>query len=232
MKKLSIGFLVIVLTFSFGSCSTDNSGFELPQEPLLKQAKLKRDASGAYSIDYVVADNTTSDIHKDLKSFTNKIHLSKVNFDTKDQYRNDFSLKNNKLRIGFFDESTGKKMNFSVEDENITFAKGVRSRFLKEYDLSTNEDGTFQLNFEVNNNVKTEFMYNENLATYEVHLSKGASSESKFSRTLEVPDTGILKLDFVNHNKILNKGLLSNSLLAGSDEAISKIPRVIIVVDE
>lgn len=230
MKKLSLGFLIVVLAFSFGSCSTDNSDFEHPQEPLLKQAKLKRDASGAYSIDYIVADNTSSDIHKDLKSFTNQVHLSKVNHNTKDQYRNDFPLENNKLRIGFFDSSTGGKMNFSVEDENITFAKGVRSRFLKEYDLSTNEDGTFQLNFEVNDNVKTEFMYNDDLATYEVHLSKGASTESKFSRTLDVPDTGILKLDFVNHNKLFGKGVLSNRLLA-EGESISKIPRIIIDIN-
>ncbi len=230
MKKLSIGFLVIILTFSFASCSTNESDFEIPQEPLLKQAKLKRDASGAYSVDYVVANNTTSDVHKNINSLTNEVHLSKVNHDTKDQYRNDFVLENNKLRIGFFDNLTGKKMKFSIEDENITFAKGVVTRFLKEYDLSTNEDGTFQLNFKVNNNVKTEFMFNEDLATYEVHLSRGDSAENTFSRTLEVPDTGILKLDFVNHNKLFGKGVLSNGLLA-KEKSISKIPRIIIDIN-
>ena len=115
MKKLSIGFLVIILTFSFASCSTNESDFEIPQEPLLKQAKLKRDASEVvlfattYSVDYVVANNTTSDVHKNINSLTNEVHLSKVNHDTKDQYRNDFVLENNKLRIGFFDNVTGKK---------------------------------------------------------------------------------------------------------------------------
>ena len=31
-------------------------------------------------------------------------------------------------------------------------------------------DGTIQLDFEVNDNVITEFVYNEDLAAYEVHL--------------------------------------------------------------
>ncbi|WP_347175142.1 hypothetical protein [Polaribacter uvawellassae] len=206
MKKLSVGFLAIVLAFSFASCSTNETDFETPQESLLKEVQLKRDASGSYSVDYVVANNTFSDVRKGINSSTNEVHLNKVSHNTQNQYRNDFTLDNNKLSIGFFDNETGKQMKFSVEDENITFAKGTSKKFLKEYGLTTNDDGTIQLDFEVNNNVKTEFVYNEDLATYEVHLSKGASSENKFSRALNVPDTGVLKLDFVNH-KLLGKGL-------------------------
>ncbi len=222
MKKLSVGFLAIVLALSFASCSTNETDFEIPQESLLKQVKLQRDASGAYFVDYVVANNTIPDVRKDVTSLTNEVHLNKVNHDTKDQYRNDFTLDNNTLRVGFFDNETGKQMRFSVEDENITFAKGISTKFLKEYGITSNTDGTIQLDFEVNSNVKTEFIYNGDLATYEVHLSKGTSSDSKFTRTLTVPDTGVLRLDFVNHN-LLGKGLA---------ESTSTIPRVIIVYDE
>ncbi|MFN0727929.1 hypothetical protein [Polaribacter gochangensis] len=222
MRKLSVGFLAIVLALSFASCSTNETDFEIPQEPLLKQVKLQRDASGAYFVDYVVANNTIPDVRKDVTSLTNEVHLNKVNHDTKDQYRNDFTLDNNTLRVGFFDNETGKQMRFSVEDENITFAKGISTKFLKEYGITSNTDGTIQLDFEVNSNVKTEFIYNDDLATYEVHLSKGTSSDSKFTRTLTVPDTGVLRLDFVNHN-LLGKGLA---------ESTSTIPRVIIVYDE
>jgi hypothetical protein len=221
MKKISVGFLAIVLAFSFASCSTNESDFEIPQESLLKQVKLQRDASGAYSVDYVVSDHTISDVHQDPNSLTNEVHLNKVSYDTKDQYRNDFKLDNNTLRVGFFDNETGKKMKFTIEDENITFAKGGATKFLKEYGLSTNDDGSIQLDFEVNDNVNTEFVYNEDLAAYEVHLSKGTSSESKFSRTLTVSDTGILKLDFVNH-KLLGKGLA---------ESAERKPRIIIDKD-
>lgn len=222
MKKISVGFLAIVLAFSFASCSTNESDFEIPQESLLKQVKLQRDASGAYSVDYVVADNTTSNAYQNLNSLTNEVHLNKVNYNTKDQYRKDLTLEKNTLRISFIDNETGKNKKFIIEDENITLAKGNSTKFLKDYGLSTNDDGSIQLDFEVNDNVSTYFAYNEDLAAYEVHLSKGTSSESKFSRTLTVPDTGILKLDFVNH-KLLGKGLA---------ESVEKIPRTIIIVEE
>ncbi len=218
MRKLSVGFLAIVLAFSFTSCLTSESDFEIPNSPLLEEVTLQRDASGAYSVDYTVADNTVSDVRKNVNSLTNEVQLSKVNHDTKDQYRNDFTLDNNKLRIGFFDNETGKTTSITVVDENITLAKGNSAKFLKDYSMSTNDDGTIQLDFSVNTNVKTEFVYNEDIAAYEVHLSKGTSSESKFSRTLDVPDTGVLKLDFVNH-KLLGKGVVA--------ESVDKKPRVI-----
>ena len=221
MKKLSVGFLAIVLAFSFTSCMTTESDFVKPNSPLLEEVKLQRDVTGAYSVNYVVADNTLSEVRKNYNSLTNEVHLSKVNQDTKDQYRNDFTLENNKLRIGFFDNETGKSMSISVEDENITLAKGKSTKFLKEYSMSTNDDGTIQLDFEVNNNVNTEFLYNEDLGVYEVHLSKGTSSNNKFSRSLNVPENGTLKLDFVNHKFLLKKGL-------GLVESVIKKPIIII----
>ena len=217
MKKLCVGFIAVVLAFSFTSCSTNETDFETPQENLLKSYQLKRDASGAYSIDYNVADNTASDARKDLNSLTNEIHLSKVGYDTKDQYREDLTLNENTLRIGFFDNETGKTTRLTVKDENITFAKGQSTEFLKAYGLATNNDGTIQLDFEVNDNVTTEFVYNEDLAAYEVHLRKGTATNKVFSRSLTVPDSGILKLDFVNH-KLLGKTLA---------ETTTKIPVVI-----
>lgn len=217
MKKLCVGFIAVVLAFSFTSCSTNETDFETPQENLLKKAQLKRDASGAYSVDYIVADNTASDARKDLSSLTNEIHLSKVGYDTKDQYREDLILNEDTLRIGFFDNETGKQTKIQIEDENITFAKGNASKFLKEFGLSTNDDGSIQLDFEVNNNVLTEFVYNEVLVSYEVHLSMGESNNLKFSRTLEMPDSGVLKLNFMNH-LLLSKG---------ESESIVEKPKVI-----
>ena len=205
MKKLYVGFLAVVLAFSFTSCSTNETDFDTPQEPLLKKAQLKRDASGAYSVEYVLADNTISDVRKDLNSLTNEFHLSKVAHDTKDQYREDLTLNDNKLRIGFFDKVTGKQTKFTIEDENITLAKGNSTNFLKSYSLGRNSDGSVQLDFEVNNNVQTEFVYNEDLRIHEVHLKKGISENKIFSRSIEMPDSGVLKLDFVNH-KLLGKG--------------------------
>ena len=205
MKKLCVGFIAVVLAFSFTSCSTNETDLEIPQEKLLKSYELKRDASGAYSIDYNVADNTVSDVHKDLNSLTNEFHLSKVGHDTKVHYRNDFELENDKLSIGFFDAETGKQTKLTIKDENITLAKGQSTEFLKTYGITRNSDSTIQLDFEVNNNVSTVFVYNEDLNIYEVHLRKGLSENKVFSRTIVMPDTGVLKIDFVNH-KLLGKG--------------------------
>lgn len=217
MKKLYVGLMTVVLAFSFTSCSTSETDLEIPQEALLKSYKLQRDASGAYSIDYNVADKTVSDARKNLNSLTNEFHLSKVGYDTKDKYRNDLTLNDNKLRIGFFDNETGKSMKMTIEDENITFAKGNSTKFLKTYTLATNSDGTIQLDFEVNSNVVAEFVYNKDLAIHEVHLRKGTTTDKVFSRSLTVPDTEVLKLDFVNH-KYSGKGV---------SESSEKNPRVI-----
>ena len=222
MKKLCVGFIAVVLAFSFTSCSTNETDLEIPQENLLKKAQLKRDASGAYSVDYVVADNTVSDTRKNLQSLTNEFHLSKVGYDTKDQYREDLTLNDNKLRIGFFDAETGRTTKFTVEDENITFAKGKNDKYLKEYELITNFDGSIQLNFEVNQNVQTDFVYNESAGIYEIHLSKGTTNEVKFSRTINIPDTNFLIIDFLNH-KLLGKGV---------SEVIEGKPRVIVDFSE
>jgi hypothetical protein len=222
MKKLCVGLMTVVLAFSFTSCSTNDTDLEIPQEALLKSYKLSRDASGAYSIDYNVADNTVSDARKDLSSSTNEFHLSKVGYDAKAQYRNDLTLNDNKLRSGLFDDEPGKSMKMNIVDENITFAKGSSTKFLKTYGLATNIDGTIQLDFEVNDNVVVEFVYNEELAIHEVHLSKGVSVDKVFSRSLTIPDTGVLKLDFVNH-KFLGKGLDAASL--------EKMPRIIYQVN-
>ena len=220
MKKLCVGLLTIVFALSFASCSTNENELEAPQQSLLKSYKLKRDANGAYSIDYNVAENTNSITHKNYTSSTNEIHLSKTAVDSKDKYREVFPLENNKLKIGFFDAETGKRSSLSIEDENITFARGNSNNgnFLKTYDLTLDEDGSIQLDFEVNSNIVTDFVYNEDLEIYEIHLSKGTSSEKVFSRSIEVPDNGILKIDFVNH-KFSGRG---------TSDVVEKKPRVVL----
>lgn len=225
MKKLSVSLLAVIIALSFGSCTmNDTDPYVAPQEPLLKKAKLKRDASGAYSVDYVVADKTISNKRLDASSLTNEIHLSKVNHNTNSNLKEDFKLNKNKLNIGFVDGETGKRTKISVGDENIKLAKGKSTEFLKTYELSINEDGTVQLDFEVNDNIKTDFQYNDKKETYEIHLSKGTSNESKFSRTFTAnKNDKPLKLDFVNHHKLLGKGLAS--------EYTTNKPRVVVITN-
>jgi hypothetical protein len=90
---------------------------------------------------------------------------------------------------------------------------------LKTYGLATNNDGTIQLDFEVNNNVVTDFVYNEELAIHEVHLKKGTATDKVFSRSITIPDTGVLKIDFINHK------------LSGKSVAETAVRKPVIIYD-
>lgn len=222
MRKISVAILASIIVLSASSCSTNEGEVvDAMQAPLLKSYELKRNANGAYSIDFNVEEKTGVHSQKNLTSLTNEVHLSKVNYDAKDFYRENLSLDNSQLKVGFFDAETGQSTKIQVEDDNIKLAKGSTPEFLKEYSLSANDDKSIQLEFEVNDNVQTEFKYNEELDIYEVHLSKGSSDEKIFSRAIEVSDTGVLKIDFVNH-KYLGKGIV--------EELIRK-PRSIIITE-
>ncbi|MEE4001021.1 hypothetical protein V1T75_11805 [Tenacibaculum sp. FZY0031] len=198
MKKFTPYFLALSLSVIFASCSSNEAEvIENNPENLLQSYTLKRDASGAYSIDFNTTDNT------DVTTVTNvdnskEIILAETPQKTATKHSNGFSIENDHLKIGFLETNNGKRKNIYIEDENITFAKGI-TEFLNSYSITANEDGTYQLDFTVNDNVNTDFVYNENLDVYEIHLSAGESLQKTFSRHFEMNSDKMLKLDFVNH---------------------------------
>lgn len=198
MNKITPLFLA--LTLIFASCSSTENDAELLQknETKLKSYTLKRDANGRYSIDFDVKENTEVSTFKNSDK-SNEIILSEAVQKQAQKYSNNFNLENDLLKIGFLEENNGKKTQITVEDENIIFAKKGITEFLNNYSVTKNDDGTFNLDFEVNENVQTEFVYNELKEIYEVHLSNGQSKKQIFSRTMKVPLSNILKINFVNH---------------------------------
>lgn len=198
MKKFTPYFLALSLSVIFASCSSNEAEvIENSPENLLQSYTLKRDATGAYSIDFNTTNNT------DVTTLTNvdnskEIVLAETAQKTATKHSNGFSIENNHLKIGFLEAKNGKRTNIYIEDENITFAKGI-TEFLNSYSITANEDGTYQLDFTVNDNVNTDFVYNENLDVYEIHLSAGESLQKTFSRHFEMNSDKMLKLDFVNH---------------------------------
>ncbi|WP_299159332.1 hypothetical protein [uncultured Tenacibaculum sp.] len=196
--------LILALSLIFASCSSnENEGLINTQENLLKSYTLKRDANGAYSIDFKTTNNTDVTTVKNVDA-SNEIILSEANHNTENNHRNDFAIKNDQLKIGFLEANKGKRTKIFIEDENITFAKGGITEFLNSYSITKKTDGTFHLDFKVNDNVTTEFVYNEDIETYEIHLSNGLSKQKEFSRQLNISSNNLLKLDFVNH-KYSNK---------------------------
>lgn len=221
MKKLAPYFLVLSIIFT--SCSSnENEVLEKTQEKLLQSYTLKRDGSGSYSIDFDVNNNT--DVVNFKGNMTNDIVLSESNIATKKSYSNEYAIENDQLKIGFIENNSGKKTKISVKDDNITFAKGTVTEFLNSYSVSSNEDGTYKLDFKVNENVQTEFIYNEDKDIYEVHLSSGTAKQKDFSRELKINNERNIKLIFYNHK-------YSNEYANRTEEASTiKKPEVIIQI--
>ncbi|OSY88108.1 hypothetical protein WH52_08790 [Tenacibaculum holothuriorum] len=219
MKKLTPFFLCLSLILA--SCSSNESEIlnNQPEEKLLKSYTLKRDATGAYSIDFNV-DNQTDVATFKGNDNTNDIVLSKNSVATKTAYSNDFSVENDQLKIGFIEANGNKKTKIFVEDDDIKLAKSNSvTEFLNSYSITSNGNGTYQLDFKVNDNVQTEFIYNEDKNVYEVHLSVGKSKEKNFSRHFELNESDILKINFVNHKNSMSRGTASR-------EDVEEKPRV------
>jgi len=221
MKKIKFLALATIVTLVFTSCSNEES---LPSEAqntnLSKTFKLKRDATGAYSVHSI--DNTQIDRVLTEVDNTKLFFLSNGNSQSNKNSSQELLIDNSKLKVGFIDASTNDKQFVTIADDNITLlSKNDDSKKLADYSIQGNQDGTYNLVFNVEDNVAVSFVYNEEISTYEVHLEDGVSTTTNFSRTLESEDGKTLRLDFVNHLKNTNAKSSEESL-------IRRKPRVII----
>ncbi|WP_370398282.1 hypothetical protein [Tenacibaculum dicentrarchi] len=229
MIKL-IPFLV-ASTLILTSCSSNQTEApSAPQQKLLESYSLKRDANGAYSIDLKTTNYTDVTSLKNSEN-TNEIILSEASNKTAKKYSNNFLIENEQLVIGFLDANKGNRKKITIEDQNSNLSKRNITEFLNSYSVTENNDGTYLLSFKVNNNVATTFTYNQEIATYEVHLSEGNTTQKDFSETIALsPNENTLRIDFVNHKySTINKGITSSRKAMG---AYGRKPRIIIETGE
>lgn len=229
MIKL-IPFLV-ASTLILTSCSSNQTEApSAPQQKLLESYSLKRDANGAYSIDLKTTNYTDVTSLKNSEN-TNEIILSEASNKTAKKYSNNFLIENEQLVIGFLDANKGNRKKITIEDQNSNLSKRNITEFLNSYSVTENNDGTYLLSFKVNNNVATTFTYNQEIATYEVHLSEGNTTQKNFSETIALsPNENTLRIDFVNHKySTINKGITSSRKAMG---AYGRKPRLIIETGE
>lgn len=203
MKITKLLSFALVSVFFLSSCS--NNETLLPEQETknsLKSYKVKRDASGAYSIDYDLVENVKSDKVKNNITNTNEFHLYESDQATSKKQTEELLIDGDKLSIGFVDTRTNKNSNIVIEDDNIELAQknDEDDAMLSTYSITSNEDGTYELDFTVKNKVTVDFVYNEELSTYEIHLEKGKSAETTFSRNFTKLDGEVLKIVFVNHD--------------------------------
>ena len=226
IKLLSLFFLSVVV---LSACSNDeNLLTETEQKNSLKSYKVKRDASGAYFLDYELENDVKSQSIKNLETNVNEFHLYPSEFENNQRRQSEeLFIDGNQLNIGFIDSRMDRKSNITIEDDNITLAKNSakNEEMLSEYSVFSNEDGTINIDFTVKNKVSVEFVYNEIGNIYEIHLEKGNSNEADFSRSFTKNEGEVLRIDFVNH---FSNGNLSKGTDL-SENTIRRKPRTIIL---
>lgn len=204
MKKLNLAVIVVLFSLVFSSCSSDEALLQDEQsKELFKSYQLKRDANGAYSIDVQVGDYVNIGKVKNTTNNTNELYLS-VSDDgliQKNSYDSDLWFNNESFKVELISDNFSKVSSISITDDNIRFAKKDDDNYLNEYSISLNEDGLYNLDFDVLNNVSVDFVYNSEEDVYEVHLEKsGKTQESNsYSRVLEKEEGSLLQIHFVNH---------------------------------
>jgi hypothetical protein len=217
MKKINkIKFVAISLLafLAFSSCSSDEllSPEEISEE-LFKTYQLKRDIDGAYSLDINVKDNISIDKVKNSTNNTNEFHLSSSNSKVaqKSYYGSDLWFDNDNFRIEFISENFNKIPSISIIDDNIKYNQKGNEELLKEYSITKNEEGSYDLDFKVFNKIAVDFVYDSENDIYEVHLEVDLTSQGNgnntYSRTFEKTDgEELLQIHFVNHTGGSAKG--------------------------
>lgn len=226
MKSIKLIALSIITASAlvFTSCSLEESvlATDAPSNQLLKSFTVKKDVNGAYSLDFDLNQGATVDKVYDDYTNTSQFLLYSSNSNGKKQITEGVEITDSQLKLGIIDTNTDEKPSITITDDNISFGKG-NSEALKSYEIKSMDDGTYQLDFTVKKNISVDFVYNDNLETYEVHLDKGKNKETSYSRTFEKEEGKALRIDFLNFYKVRK---------AKSDEALMVERKPKIIIDE
>ena len=202
MKITKLLPFVVLSLFILSACSnSENLLSETEQKNSLKSYKVKRDASGAYSLDYELENDVKSQNVKNLETNTNEFHLYQSDFSGSSKQTQELFIDGKQLNIGFLDTRTNRESRVTIEDDNVSSIKTMAksTKMLAEYSITTNEEGVFNLEFKVKNQVAVDFVFDEETSIYEIHLKEGKSTETAFSRNLTKATDAPLKIDFVSH---------------------------------
>ncbi len=206
MKKLVLFFLSFS-TLILISCSSNESEIISNTSPNINKDKsskvqsytIDRNPDGSYFINFDTPKNTKIDTYKNPDN-TNEIVISQTHhLNNNKEGKTQFLIDDGLLKINILEATNKKNSYITIEDDFYNKKKSDKPKFLNDYSLTKNTDGSFTLNFEVKDNVIADFIYNEKNKTHEVHLKSGKSKNKYFSRNINVSDKKILKIDFVNH---------------------------------
>lgn len=226
MKKSILLVFAISASLVFTSCSSNEDGVITSElnGKLLKNFTLKRDASGAYSMDFNVSENTKVNKVSDKITNTSQFYLYAADNNSSTKIAEQLVIDNSQLKVGFVDANNSKNItNVTVFDDNITLAKNNENSKLKSYSVTKNDDGLYDIVFEVKNNVAVNFVHNEEEDTFEIHLNNGKGDETNYSRTIEKTEGKPLSIVFVNY---------AGNLGAKTDDFLTPIRKPVIIIAE
>ncbi|MFY0603179.1 MAG: hypothetical protein JXQ93_04470 [Flavobacteriaceae bacterium] len=201
MKNFKTILAILFISTGLMSCSSEE--IFTPEETsnkLLESYTVKRDAKGAYSLDYNLANNATASLSTDKKSNSNDFYLYSSDNQSRKNFEEALAIQNNALKVGFTDTENGKKSSMTIMDNDISFSRNADEDFLTDYSVTNNGDGTVSLDFNVADDVAVNFIYNGDTNTYEIHMEDGASSQTNFNQTYAKEEGVPLKIDFVNNS--------------------------------
>jgi hypothetical protein len=202
MKITKLVPAVILSVFILSSCSNNEDILtETEQKMALKSYQVKRDASGAFFLDYELESYVSAQAINNLETSTNEFHLHQSDIANNNKQTKELFIDGQQLNIGFIDTRTDNISSVRIEDDYVSLKKtsAEDTKMLSEYSLTTTETGVFNLDFKVNDQVSVEFIYVDETGIHEIHLQEGTSTGMVFSRNLTKLAGTPLKIDFVNH---------------------------------
>lgn len=220
MKKLKLTSVLALVLLILNSCASEEiSMADSLNGELLKSYEVKRDIDGEYYLDFTTTSTTKVERTDNVNTNSSEFHLYQSDLEVASKVSKDINLVDSKLQVAFFDTQKNNNPSITIIDDNIVFAKG-KNNMLKNYSIKSISDNSYELNFRVSKNVVVDFVYNEALETYDIHLEQGDSKKRNYTRTFEKEEGKALKIDFVNHD--------SNESAKETEESAPRKPRIII----
>ncbi len=208
MRNFTLLLASIALVIS-ASCSKNESTpattGQQNTENKLDSYTLKKDANGNYSIGFNIDNKTQVDSYI-LSDNLHDIVLSQGENKTNKSFFNSLVPDNNSIKVNLSDSNNSdKKVKIFVEDEDVDINNSsLRNEYLNNYCVTKNKNGTFTLNFEVNENTVVNPVFNQKEQINEFHCYAGKSEKRHYSFNIKSVD-GATKIDFINYSNKSNQ---------------------------
>ena len=201
MKNLNLTTLLIVITLIFTSCTQeDNLLLEEPTaEDLLKSFDLDVSAKGDFSLGYQLGKGLASDNILDTKANINNINLYLTEGQTQSKQSQELYAQDGELNIVFNNNDQRIKSITILDDEFIKTKSADENELLASYGIAGNGDGTYDLEFVVEDGVSVDYIYDGDRDVYEIHLTEDDNAtQADFIQTFTKEEGVALNIEFVN----------------------------------